>query len=153
MRVKVVRGRTAKGRTGTVFWVGEDRYKEGSQRLGLKADDDGETFWVSADNVELAEGQAEVGPEPELAKGDRVRFSVEGQPRDGAVVWLGPSKHGGGTRVGVAADDGERLWFDARMLTKLDGPAPDAAEPPPAPPTTPDGRPLPEAWSDDDPAF
>lgn len=158
VRVSIVKGRTGKGVVGTVFWIGDDRFKEGSKRLGIHGDD-GETYWVSADNVEVSDAPPPADAGPELARGDRVTYPRGDEPRgEGEVVWIGESKHGPGQRVGVATDDGERLWFDARVLVRVgegDGDAGSSAadaeaeaQTQPAPP--PD---LPETWDDEDPLF
>jgi hypothetical protein len=121
-RVEIVRGRAGKGVVGTVFWVGEDRFNEGSSRLGVRGDD-GETYWVSGDNVEPTDAEPPDDEGPELEKGDRVSWRRGEDEGEGEVFWLGPSKHGGGVRVGVRDEAGETWWFDARQLTPVGGQA------------------------------
>jgi len=141
-RVKVVKGRKAKGVTGTIFWVGDNKYGEG-KRYGLHGDD-GATHWVNADSCEAWDEPPAPVEEPDLVRGDRVSFQRDGEPAQGEVFWVGPSKHGPGTRVGVKLGDDETLWFDARQVDKLadDAPPPGAG---PAPAAHPDGAPAPEA--------
>lgn len=133
-RVEIVRGRNGKGAVGTVFWVGDDKFDEGSKRLGVRGDD-GETYWVSSNNVERTGAEPPDDDGPELEKGDRVGWRRGEEEGEGEVFWLGPSKHGGGVRVGVRDDAGETHWFDARQLTPLGGaagaPVPDDDEEPP----------------------
>ncbi len=51
--VKVVKGRkVAKGTEGEVFWVGEDRFHHGAQRVGFKTDA-GDKHFTAAGNVEV----------------------------------------------------------------------------------------------------
>jgi len=146
-RVKVTQGRKAIGTTGTVFWIGEDKYREGSKRLGIHGDD-GETHWISADNVEeTTETPPEVtGPEP--TRGDRVAWKQGGQDGHGEIFWVGPNKHGPGFRVGVNCDDGETRWLDARQTE----PAPDSAAPTAAAPPDRDEPPPMDALPDFDDA-
>ncbi|MBX2797142.1 MAG: hypothetical protein KTR31_05725 [Myxococcales bacterium] len=129
-RVEIVSGRKGKGVCGSVFWIGEDRYKEGAKRLGIHGDD-GETYWVSADYVEPTDAPEPEPEGPEPGKGDRVSFPLEDDERgEGQVFWVGPSKQGGGTRIGVQCDDGETRWFDTRRVTLLSE-ATGGGEPPP----------------------
>ncbi len=130
-RVGVIGGRKAKGVTGTVFWVGEGRYEQGQKRLGIHGDD-GETYWVSAEHVQETNAAPPPRDEPELAKGDVVRFELEGELVEGEVFWVGPSRQGQGLRVGVKDPAGEAHWLDAHQVQRA------AAEP---------------EWDDDDPPF
>lgn len=127
-RVRVVGGRKSKGATGTIFWVGENKYGEG-QRFGLHGDD-GETHWIPEEHCEP---WSEAPPEPtgpEVQRGDRVRWTEGEQPLEGEVFWLGPNKFGPGTRCGVKDDDGETHWVDSRKLIPGDHERrPGAAEP------------------------
>mgnify|MGYP000082207142 CR=1 FL=1 len=151
-RVKVVKGRKSQGVTGTVFWIGDNKYGEG-KRYGIKGDD-GATHWVGADMCEAWDKPPEPVEEPDLVRGDRVRFERDGEPDEGEVFWVGPSKHGPGVRVGVKTHDEETLWFDARQIEKVDGsapaPRPAARRAPPAARPVNDDLPPPP---DDLPAF
>lgn len=151
-RVEIVKGRKGKGTVGTVFWVGENQYGPGV-RLGIEGDD-GETYWVNADNVEpTAKGPP---PEPEEpSRGDRVRFTLDDAVAHGEVFWVGPAKSGRGTRVGVNCDDGETRWLNARQVEIDAGEAPspsaapdegDLAPPPPVPAAPADGPPPAPDW-------
>ncbi|MEN0064292.1 MAG: hypothetical protein AAGA48_19235 [Myxococcota bacterium] len=162
-RVAIVKGRKGNGATGTVFWIGDDKYNEGQKRLGVRGDD-GETYWVSADYVELTDvPEAEPG-EPDYEKGDRVAFTNRGEEGIGEVFWVGPSKHGPGYRVGIKLEGDEDLWLDSRQVRRLDdeagsvAPAPVAStgEPPPfedGDPGMTEVPPMPEDWNDEDPLF
>ena len=145
VRVEIVKGRKGKGVVGTVFWIGEDKYKEGGKRVGIHGDD-GETYWVSTDYVEETDAAPPEpsGPDPE--KGDRVLWRQGDDAGEGEVFWVGPSKSGPGTRVGVKCDDDETRWFDSRALTLLSEDAPAAAA------EEEDGPPGP-VWDDEDPLF
>jgi len=138
-RVKVVKGRKSNGVTGTIFWVGDNKYGEG-KRYGLKGDD-GATHWVAAEHCEAWDAPPEPVEAPDLVRGDRVAFQRDGEPDEGEVFWVGPSRHGPGTRVGVKTHDDETLWFDARQVKKLDGaaaPSPRGPRPPRPSPDVPD---------------
>jgi hypothetical protein len=126
-RVRITAGR-AEGVTGSVFWKGENKYGPG-ERYGVRGDD-GETHWVSADQVEASDA-----PEPEgetFDKGDRVRFQTDGEERTGTVFWTGDNRHGAGQRLGVNPDDGDgrddAVWLNALGVERLEG---DSAPPPP----------------------
>lgn len=135
-RVKVVKGRKALGVTGTVFWVGEDRYRPESKRLGIHGDD-GETHWISADNVEQTDVAAPEASGPEPGKGDRVAFKIGDDEVEGEVFWVGPSKLGAGLRLGVKDPAGESHWLDAHQVRIVGG-------------GTPDEEPV---WDEEDPLF
>lgn len=171
-RVTIVKGRKGNGVSGTIFWIGDDKYNEGQKRLGVRGDD-GETYWVSAANVEATD-QPEPAPEaPDYEKGDRVVFTQHGDEGFGEVFWVGPSKHGPGFRVGIKLEGDEDLWLDSRQVRRLEeGEALPAVAPAPAsvdptagvpldgPPPLEDGDPgvtevppMPEDWNDDDPLF
>ena len=122
-RVRILKGK-GKDQDGTVFWTGANNYGPGI-RLGVR-NDDGDTFWVNEDQVEVIEGEVgEVapptpsGPAPE--KGDRVRWSRDGGGT-GVVFWVGESK-GGSLRVGIKNDeDGETVWmFADRVSLEAEG--------------------------------
>lgn len=133
-RVKVVRGRRSEGVTGTVFWVGDNKYGEG-KRYGIHGDD-GATHWISAEHCDPWDKPPEPVETPDLVRGDAVSWERDGEVYYGEIFWVGASKHGPGTRVGVKDADGESLWFDARQVSKAEGqpprraPAADAAPPP-----------------------
>ncbi|MEZ4238165.1 MAG: hypothetical protein R3F59_18860 [Myxococcota bacterium] len=118
VRVEIVRSKKGQGVFGTVFWTGEDRFNEGEMRLGVRGDD-GETYWVSESQVEKTDAAPPSHEEPELSKGDVVSWTRGEEELQGEVFWLGPSKHGGGTRVGVRDGSGETHWIDAHHLTLL----------------------------------
>ena len=123
---------------GEVFWIGDDRYKQGGKRVGIHGDD-GETYWVSMDYVEPTNEPAPVPEGPDPSKGDRVLWKQGEDEGEGTVFWVGEGKTGG-SRVGVQCDDGETRWFDARRVTLLaeggDPPAADDAN-----------------WDEEDPPF
>jgi len=125
--VKVIGGRNSKGVTGTIFWVGENKFSEG-QRFGIRGDD-GETHWVPEEHCEASKEVMEVPEGPELDKGDRVQWTVGDGAAEGEVFWLGPNKFGSGTRVGVKDELGETQWFDSRRLSKVDVPSTPSAHP------------------------
>jgi len=166
-RVAIVKGRNGNGVVGTVFWIGDDKYDEGKKRLGVRGDD-GDTYWVSADNVEPS-NVAEAPPEqPAYERGDCVEFEHQGELGIGEVFWIGPSKHGPGYRVGLKLPGDEDLWLDSRQVKRvLDGPAEaggapptmDAGDPGPteAPPMFEDGDPgpteAPPFFEDGDPGY
>ena len=140
VRVEIVKGRKGKGVVGTVFWIGDDKYNEGGKRVGIHGDD-GEIYWVSADYVEESSAAPPEPEGPAPQKGDRVLWKQGEDGGEGEVFWVGVSKSGPGTRVGVRCDDGETRWFDARLVTLL-------AEGDDAPP--PADEPV---WDDEDPLF
>ncbi len=113
-RVRILKGK-GKEQEGTVFWTGANNYGPGI-RLGVR-NDEGDTFWVNEDQVEVIEGEvADVSPaKPDgaaLEKGGRVRWSQDGGGT-GVVFWVGESK-GGSLRVGIKTDeDGETVWMFA----------------------------------------
>lgn len=177
-RVRIVGGRQGKGQLGNIFWKGPDKFN-GGERFGVKADD-GETYWVSERDVEEATGAppakpaASGGPSASPAaatgesfqKGDRVAFSAGGREQQGQVFWTGPSKSGGGQRLGIKPEDGgETVWLDARFARPAgtaaptgahpDGPRPapgrfdDDESPPWTPPLAADELPEAPPWDDD----
>ena len=150
-RVEIVRGQTGTGAVGTVFWVGEDRYNEGTKRLGVRGDD-GETYWVSGDDVEKSNAAVPVHEAPDLNRGDRVTWTKGGVAGEGEVFWVGPSKHGPGVRVGVK-DGEESLWFDAHQLKLATGNGASAPTNGASAPQAPPSRPAPEPPMDDDIPF
>lgn len=165
-RVVVVGGRSSKGVTGTVFWTGPDRYGDGL-RVGVRGDD-GETHWLSAEHVEKLEAGADPGAAeaPEVDKGARVSFKVQGEPTEGEVFWIGENKFGPGQRLGVRDDDGETHWVDAVQVKVLEagaGPAPrgdDRGAPPapgiddqPPPPGIEDEPPPPDDYNGPPPGY
>lgn len=130
-RVRITGGRKAVGTTGTVFWLGPNKWGEG-ERAGIEGDD-GETYWITVQHLEPTD---DAPPEVEVPeKGDTVRFELEGVEVEGVVFWTGPAKSGRGTRLGVRDPSGEAHWIDARKVLA--------------------GAPADEgpAWSDDDPLF
>ena len=114
-RVRITGGRQGKDKTGTIFWKGPNKYGSGD-RYGVRGDD-GETYWVSGDNVEASEAAAPPVEEgPTFAKGDRVAYKVRGEEGVGTVFWIGESRNGPGQRLGVRPDDSdEAVWLDARQ--------------------------------------
>ena len=148
-RVRVTGGKQGVGSTGTIFWIGDDKFNPGQKRFGVRADD-GETLWISDAHVEELSGSAaELPPPPEPPrKGDRVQWRNRGDEGEGTVFWVGASKSGPGHRVGVRLDDQEEpLWLDARQITVIDAP-------PKATSALPDGggRRAPSLGDDDEPA-
>ncbi|MBH25113.1 MAG: hypothetical protein CMH57_11790 [Myxococcales bacterium] len=124
-RVEIIKGYKGVGVIGTVFWSGPDKYNDGETRLGVKGND-GETYWVSANDVQATDEEAaevapprqnvDAGDGPPLAKGSRVEW---GDGMAGSVFWYGASKFGDGMRVGVEADDGSKHWLDAFEVTAV----------------------------------
>jgi hypothetical protein len=162
-RVKVVRGRKSEGVTGTIFWVGDNKYGEG-KRYGIHGDD-GATHWVAAEYCDPWDAPPEPVETPDLVRGDQVSWEVDGVRVYGEVFWVGASKHGPGTRIGVKTPDDETLWFDARQVDKVEGEAAAprgrpqvtaparASEPPPddLPPFAPADGGIPAGMPDDEP--
>ncbi|HHO49494.1 MAG TPA: hypothetical protein ENK18_01160 [Deltaproteobacteria bacterium] len=146
-RVEIVSGPTGRDVVGTVFWIGDDRFNEGTKRLGVQGDD-GETYWVSGDNVEASEAAIPEPQGPQPQRGDRVAWRQREEEGEGEVFWTGENKHGPGLRLGIKCDDGETRWFDARAVTLLsnDGPTPGAAN-------GRDPRPPAKSWSGEEPPF
>lgn len=136
-RVKVVKGRKAKGVEGTVFWHGKNKYGDG-MRVGIKSDD-GETHWVDVTHVEELEDGTEAAEEAATAeqaetteslppKGTRVAWDDEHGTSCGEVFWTGQNKYGPGMRLGVKDEAGETHWIDAataRVATAADEKADD----------------------------
>jgi hypothetical protein len=119
-RVKIVKGRKAIGMTGTVFWIGDNKWGEG-KRAGIEGDD-GETYWISLENLEETNDSPPEIEAPE--KGTRVIFtSEEGEEIEGEVFWSGESKSGRTVRLGVKDAEGETHWMDARKARPADAPA------------------------------
>lgn len=108
-RIKVVKGRKHKGKTGTVFWSGPDKFNPGETRLGVN-DDHGNTLWVSASYCEeLTPSDDGFEPPsaeeaPTYAKGDRVQWIHGDAKMTGTVFWTGDSR-AGGQRLGIRMDD------------------------------------------------
>lgn len=152
-RVKVVRGRKSEGVTGTIFWVGDNKYGEG-KRYGLHGDD-GATHWVASDQCEPWDRAPEPVEAPDLSRGDTVAWEADGERVHGEVFWVGASKHGPGTRIGVKTPYDETLWFDARQVEKVDpsevrsAPTADAGPPPPS--DLPDFAPADSSYGDGPP--
>ena len=111
-RVLVVKGRKAKGVTGTVFWTGDNKFGEG-KRLGIEGDD-GQTHWVPEDYVEETDMQPPEVEPPE--KGETVTWTNGEDTLSGTVFWVGESKSGKGYRVGVKDAEDETHWLDARQI-------------------------------------
>jgi hypothetical protein len=131
-----------------VFWVGEDRYRPDLKRIGLKGDD-GQTYWLSAENVEKTDAkEPEYEPSEMPQRGDRVRYRLGEDEGVGEVFWTGESKRGPGWRVGVKDGDGEAVWLDARQVIGIET---GEAQQAPARPA-PEGAPIAfeEAPFDDD---
>lgn len=130
-RVKIVRGRQGKGVSGSIFWIGENKYGDG-KRFGVRGDD-GQTYWVTEEDVDAEDAAPPppppTGPAPE--KGDRVRWTQGGASGLGEIFWVGKSKHGPGMRYGVKCDDEETRWLDQRFVEPTDESAP-APSPGPA---------------------
>jgi hypothetical protein len=151
-RVRIVRGK-GKDVAGTIFWKGPNKWGSGD-RFGVQGDD-GETYWVASDNVEADDNAAPVPEEPNLEKGMRVRWKRGQDTGTGAVFWLGPSKTGSGTRVGVRDDETEdAVWLAGHLVTVLEeGEAPPPQRRQAAPvasvPVETDGPPTPPAESYD----
>lgn len=121
-RVEIARGKQGVGSVGTVFWTGPDRFNEGVQRLGVRADN-GETLWVSEKDVEPASNKPAPPPVDPPNKGDRVRWRNRGDEGEGNIFWVGKNKSGPGFRVGVRLDDQEDpLWLDARQVEVIEAP-------------------------------
>ncbi len=129
-RVRIVKGRQGKDQTGSIFWVGENKYGSG-QRFGISGDD-GETYWIPEENCEQLEaGSAGFAQEEvsfEFDKGDRVAWKNNNGSGVGTIIWIGDNKHGPGKRVGVRDENMEEaVWLDGRLISKL----PDDYEPAP----------------------
>ena len=114
-RVRITGGRQGKDQTGTIFWKGPNKYGSGD-RYGVRADD-GETYWVSGDNVEATDAAAPpIDAGPTFAKGDRVAYKVRGEEGIGSVFWIGESRSGPGQRLGVRPDGSDdAVWLDSRQ--------------------------------------
>ena len=137
-RVSITGGKKGKGVAGEVFWIGDNKFGEG-KRYGVKGDD-GETYWIAGEHLNAETGARPPmasGAEPALRKGDRVWVPLAGTEAVGEVFWVGASKRGDGTRVGVKDPGGETHWFDARQLRKANDDAPAAR---PAPKAVPVGH-------------
>ena len=54
--VDVAKGtkKTPEGTRGRIFWIGEDKYRKGDLRFGIK-DAEGETWWVGQWQIDMAE--------------------------------------------------------------------------------------------------
>ena len=124
-RVVVTKGKKSVGATGTVFWIGDNKFGEG-KRLGIEGDD-GETHWIPMEYVEATEMQAPDVEAPE--KGSSVSWGEGEEQRTGTVFWVGESKSGKGWRVGVKDAEEETHWLDARQLQIA--PSTDPEEEPP----------------------
>ncbi len=150
-RVEIVDGRQGKGQSGTVFWTGKNKWGDG-ERLGVRGDD-GETYWVSDQDVEVTNAKAPEQPAgPTFEKGDRVAFKQRGQEGTGTVFWIGQSRSGPGQRLGINDDNGEEaVWLDARLARALDGespaPSPNTRASRPGPSAELESDQTPDAWS------
>ena len=143
-RIRIVKGKKGEGVAGTIFWVGENKYGDG-KRFGVEGDD-GETYWVPSENCEIADAAASSEPEPDLSKGQRVRWRRGEKTGTGAIFWLGPSKHGPGSRVGVRDDETEEaIWIASRLVTVL------SAEDDAGPPVRAMPKPVVQFGGDDEP--
>ena len=125
-RVDIIGGRKGRGKSGTVFWKGENKYGPG-ERYGVRGDD-GETYWVVEDDVQRSETSAPPPPTDSRTyeKGDRVGFQQDGEQRFGSVFWTGKSRLGG-QRLGIRREpDAETVWLDAFKVEPATGEAPQA---------------------------
>ena len=151
-RVRITAGE-GEGVTGSVFWTGKDRYREGMLRLGVRGDD-GETYWASQSDVNVCDDPLPAGEHFE--KDDRVQFRVRGEQGTGTVFWIGESRNGPGQRLGIRDDANpeDAVWLDARMVKHLDadadpGPAPAPERGTPTPPAPrAEAPPIDDAWID-----
>jgi hypothetical protein len=123
-RIRVVKGRKHKDKVGTIFWSGDDKYREGKKRFGVHADN-GETLWIPDEYaLELTEGDegfvAETGDDDELDKGDLIEWTDGEEQRIGKVFWLGEARTGVGLRLGVRIDgEEEARWVNSRRVKLL----------------------------------
>jgi len=149
-RVTIVRGKKGNGVSGTIFWVGDNRYGPG-KRFGVRGDD-GETYWVAEDLVEETKAAAPP-PKPEdpgVQKGATVTWTKGETVFMGRVFWYGKSKQGSGHRIGVEDDQGETHWLAANAVTPVEGePVPPDRSRPSAPSSEAYEAAAPE--EDDDP--
>lgn len=128
-RVEITGGRKGKGKTGTIFWKGPNKFGPG-ERFGVRGDD-GETYWVVEDHVEKTTVAAPAAPEQKhtFNKGDHVKIVRGDVPVYGSVFWIGDSKMGG-QRLGVRGDEDEQThWIDARYCEPAGDDAPVPASP------------------------
>lgn len=152
-RVTITGGKQGRGKSGTIFWKGQNKYGPG-ERYGVNGDD-GSTYWVTEDNVERSAGTPPELPADDRTyeKGERVAFDRDGDEQHGSVFWTGKSR-AGGQRLGVRREpDGETVWIDARFVRPATAAPPVAQE---AVPTfvgddTNDEGYLPEAYVQGDP--
>ncbi|MCA9570148.1 MAG: hypothetical protein KC656_20020 [Myxococcales bacterium] len=119
-RVQITGGRQGRGKSGSIFWKGPNKFGPGD-RFGVKGDD-GATYWVLEADVRPASGDApEAPPERTFEKGARVQLQHEGQQVTGHVFWTGQSKVGG-QRLGVRTEPDEAtVWIDARYVEPAEG--------------------------------
>ena len=125
-RVELVSGK-GKGVSGSVFWIGDNKYGPG-KRYGIRGDD-GDTYWATEDQVrESSAARPSAVPEgPVPEKGAVVTFRAGGQEVVGEVFWVGQSKSGPGHRLGVRDADGATHWVDAKFAKPTRGPLPASA--------------------------
>lgn len=93
--VEVFKGRKVPiGTTGTVIWIGADRYKRGAFRVGVK-DEAGEVHWTAEDNVRVTDGAARLTDLDEIARSTALRITrliKDGQAND----WVSAHRSRGG---------------------------------------------------------
>ena len=111
----VARGKKSVGVTGTIFWIGDNKWGEG-KRTGIEGDD-GQTYWIALEHLDAS---ATLAPQVEPpARGTRVRFELSDVTVEGEIFWVGPSKSGNGWRVGIKDASDEPHWLDARAVTPV----------------------------------
>ncbi|MEM9070387.1 MAG: hypothetical protein AAGE52_17920 [Myxococcota bacterium] len=115
-RVRITGGQGT-GQSGAVFWEGPNKFGPG-KRFGVRGDN-GETYWVDDENVEIDDSAPAAAPpveaeEAKFEKGDAVRVvSGESEGASGEVFWIGESKFRPGMpRYGVRDESGETHWVD-----------------------------------------
>ena len=105
-QAEVFKGRKVPvGTTGEIIWVGDDRYRRGAYRVGIK-DAAGEVHWTAMDNVRVTDAAERITPIEEITTSvaGRLKRLVEtGSPSD----WVSAYRsYGGaiGNRFSVEGD-------------------------------------------------
>lgn len=113
-QAEVFKGRKVPiGTTGEIIWVGDDRYRRGAYRVGLK-DAAGEVHWTAMDNVRVTDAAERITPLAEITTsvaGRLKRLAETGGPSD----WVSAYRsYGGaiGNRFSVPADQINALLED-----------------------------------------
>lgn len=130
-QVRIVRGKHA-GTSGTVFWFGADRYRDGL-RLGVRGPNE-DTLWVHESLVEVIAPSAPSRTPwlgPTFHKHDVAVILYQNKVHHLPVSWVGAATHAAGQRLGLGPVGEISLWLNAQDIV------PNPPDPMPAEPVGP----------------